>query len=168
MIPPTTTGMSAPSARNSSTTRGTSSRGEPDLLVDDLHTDVAGTDGDLLGAVRVPVQAGLADQDADRVSDLLGDLGDALADPGEEVAVDRTACRGLCDAGRGAVVAEDLAKSPSPLAGGRASLGGLQGRRQDVRALVAGHLSKTRQSCFYGPLISLGLPLLESGDPLSL
>ncbi len=35
---------------------------EPDALVDDLEAGVAGAYGDLLGAVRVAVEPGLADQ----------------------------------------------------------------------------------------------------------
>ena len=45
--------------------------------------NVAGTQGDLLGTVRMAVQAGLADQDADPVTDLLGDLVDPVAGRGE-------------------------------------------------------------------------------------
>ena len=37
---------------------------EPDALVDHLETGVAGADGDLLGAIGVPVQARLADEQA--------------------------------------------------------------------------------------------------------
>ena len=37
-------------------------RGQPDALVDDLEAGVARAYGDLLGAVRVAVEAGLADQ----------------------------------------------------------------------------------------------------------
>ena len=51
--------------------------GQADALVDHLHAGVAGAQGDLLGAVGVPVEAGLADQDLDPVPDLLGDLVDA-------------------------------------------------------------------------------------------
>ena len=36
--------------------------GQPDALVDHLEAGVAGADGDLLGAVGVPVEARLADQ----------------------------------------------------------------------------------------------------------
>jgi len=39
-------------------------RGEPDALVDDLETSVPCPDGNLLGAVAVPVQAGFAHQQA--------------------------------------------------------------------------------------------------------
>ena len=68
-------------------------RRQADALVDHLHAHVAGADGDLLGAVRVAVEAGLADQDPDRVADLLGDLGDLVADLAEQVAVHGGAAR---------------------------------------------------------------------------
>ena len=62
-------------------------RGQPDALVDHLHADVAGADGDLLGAVRVPVEAGLADQDPQAVADPLGELVDPGADRREQLLV---------------------------------------------------------------------------------
>src|SRR6187200_844026 len=61
--------------------------GEADALVDHLHAGVAGPQGDLLGAVGVPVESGLADQDLDPVADLLGDRVDAAADLLELLAV---------------------------------------------------------------------------------
>src|SRR6202000_1461564 len=56
---------------------------EADALVDDLHADVAGAQGDLLGAVGVAVEARLADQDLDPVADRLRGLLDPAADRGE-------------------------------------------------------------------------------------
>ena len=93
MIPPTTTGASTPASRSCTQRLGHQvevrarqdrepddvdvlvpggrrdlRRREPDALVDDLHAGVAGRDRDLLGAVRVAVEAGLADEDADRAA----------------------------------------------------------------------------------------------------
>ena len=94
MMPPTTTGASTPGFpqlhagsrapgrgaspdRIESPTMSTSSSRaaaaisagrEPDALVDDLHAGVAGRDRDLLGAVRVAVEAGLADEQPDRAA----------------------------------------------------------------------------------------------------
>ena len=43
--------------------------GESDSFVHDLHAGVARADGDLLGAVAVAVEAGLADQDLEGAAD---------------------------------------------------------------------------------------------------
>ena len=45
--------------------------GQPDPLVDDLEAGVAGPDGDLLGAVAVAVEAGLADEQPQPLAELL-------------------------------------------------------------------------------------------------
>src|SRR4051794_30547874 len=50
--------------------------GEADAGVDHLHADVARPDRDLLGAIGVAVEAGLADQDLEPVTDRLGDVVD--------------------------------------------------------------------------------------------
>ena len=88
MIPPTTTGTSTPRVAQRVDDAGISSRCEPeridrpttwtpswtrrrgdlrrrqaDALVDDVHARVACANGDLLGAVGVAVEAGLADED---------------------------------------------------------------------------------------------------------
>ena len=83
---------------------------EADALVDDLHAEVAGADGDLLGTVGVAVQAGLADEDADLATDLGLDGRDAGA-PGTELVLQRPGRRhgGLADAGWSPVLAEDVA-----------------------------------------------------------
>ena len=49
-------------------------RRQPDALVDHVHAGVAGAHGDLLGAVRVAVEARLADQDLDAAPERLGHL----------------------------------------------------------------------------------------------
>ncbi len=58
-------------------------RREPDALVDDLEADVAGPHGDLLGAVGVPVEAGLADQHPQPRADLLAGRPHPLAHRGD-------------------------------------------------------------------------------------
>ena len=45
--------------------------GEPDALVDDLEPGVAGPHGDLLGAVAVPVEPRLADEQPQPLAELL-------------------------------------------------------------------------------------------------
>ena len=45
---------------------------QADALVDDLHAGIAGAHGDLLGAVRMAVEARLADQKLDAPAELVG------------------------------------------------------------------------------------------------
>ena len=94
-------------------------RRQPDALVDDVHADVAGAHGDLLGAVGVPVEARLADEDLQPPPDRLADAVDLVAQLLERRGVGR-AGRRLADAGGRAVLAEGLAQRAGPLAGGRA------------------------------------------------
>ena len=96
--------------------------GQPDALVDDLHADVAGADGDLLGAVGVPVEAGLADQDLHRAAERLGRAGDLVAQLGHVLGRRRGAAASPMPVGR-AVGAEDVAQRLRPLAGGGAGAG---------------------------------------------
>ena len=105
MIPPTTTGTSTPrlaqrldDARDQLAVRAGQDRQaddvdallssadaaicdgrQADALVDDVHADVAGADGDLLGAVGVAVEAGLADEDLQPAAERLADALDLLA-----------------------------------------------------------------------------------------
>ena len=72
--------------------------GQADALVDDLHADVAGAHGDLLGAVGVAVEAGLADEDLHRAAERLADAVDLVAQLGHVVG--RRRGGGLADAGR--------------------------------------------------------------------
>ena len=102
----------APASRSRSSTSGTSSmcepdriesptqvhvlgdrgrddllRRQPDALVDHLEPGVAGPHGDLLGAVGVAVQAGLADQQPQPLAQLLaGAAPPSLADVGQRLA----------------------------------------------------------------------------------
>src|SRR5439155_1350088 len=55
-------------------------RRQPDAVVDDVHAGVARADCDLLGAVGVAVEPGLADEDLERAPESLGDALDLLAD----------------------------------------------------------------------------------------
>ena len=78
-------------------------RGQPDALVDDVHAGVAGPDGDLLGAVGVPVEARLADQELQPAAERLAEPLDLVAQLGHVLAGDRGR---LADAGGRAVLAE--------------------------------------------------------------
>src|SRR5215207_10689006 len=91
-------------------------RRETDAFVDDLHADVAGAHGDLLGTVGVAVEAGLADEELDAPAELGRQLVDRSAYAVERGAV--AGDRGPRDAGRGAIFAEDATQGSAPLAGG--------------------------------------------------
>ncbi len=140
--------------------------GETDPLVDDLHADVAGTDGDLLGAVGVAVEAGLGDEDPDPVADRPADLGDALAHRGEQLGI--AAGGGAVEPGRAAVGAEDAAQRLRPLAGRDPRLRGLDRRRHQVHGLVLGGGGERREGPFGRRAVAVRLPFLERLDALPL
>jgi hypothetical protein len=143
-------------------------RREPNALVDDLEPGVAGTDGDLLGTVRVPVQAGLADQQTQPRAELLAGGGDPLAHGSELLA-------GLGDAhatrhsGGGAVLAEHLTQGAGPLPYGGSGSDGVEGGCHQVRVGL-GLGAQPVQRLVDGGLVALGPPLLDVGDgrPLGL
>ena len=72
--------------------RGDLRRREPDALVDDLHPRVARRHRDLFGAVRVAVEPGLADQDADGMTDLRRVIACTCSRTSCIPAADRRAC----------------------------------------------------------------------------
>ena len=98
-------------------------RGQPDALVDHLEAGVPCAHGDLLGAVGVPVEPGLADQQPQPAapSSLAGARGPGRAPRPARVAAGRR--RRRADPGRRAVLAEHLAQRAGPLAGGHAGPG---------------------------------------------
>ncbi len=123
--------------------RGRDLRGsEPDAGVDHLEPGVAGPDGDLLDAVGVPVEAGLAEQQAQPARPDLGRGG--VAPPGGPRPAGCCSGRGgggkRADAGGGPVLTEHLAQREGPLAGGDAGPGAGQGgvHQVDVRVLRVG------------------------------
>ncbi len=85
---------------------------QADALVDDLHAGIARAHRDLLGAVGMAVEAGLADQEFQPTAQLLRHAVDVGAD-----VVRRRAfiARGAPDAGRRAVFAESLAQDAAPI-----------------------------------------------------
>ena len=87
-------------------------RGLADAVVDHLDADVAGAQRDLLGAVGMAVEAGLADDEARRLAELLGELGHHQADVRRRRR--RVAVSGV-DAGRGAVLAEHARAGSRPI-----------------------------------------------------
>jgi hypothetical protein len=92
--------------------------------------DVPRAHGDLLGAVAVAVEAGLADQDLGRAPERLGELAHRAAHRLEALVRDRGGGDG--DPGRRAVLAEDRRARLRPLAGGDAGVGRADRRRHDV------------------------------------
>ena len=97
-------------------------RGEPNAVVDDVHAGVGGARGDLLGAVRMAVEAGLADQELDPPPELQRDALDLAA---QRVEARRRLPRLRRDAGRRAVFAEVRAQRVAPFPCRRAGFGGL-------------------------------------------
>src|SRR3954451_19846635 len=114
--------------------RGGDLRGrEPDSLVDDVHTGVAGAHSDLFGAVGMAVQPGLADEELETTPERLAQQLDLLAQLCHLLTTDGG---GLAYPGRGAVLAERLAERLRPLPGGGAGAGGGDRGRHDVLAVV--------------------------------
>ena len=97
--------------------RGGDLRGrQADAFIDDVHARVARAHRDLLGAVGVPVEARLADEDLRAAPEPLLQARDLAAQLARarrpSPAIARRA--GLADAGRGAVAAEHLAQRRAP------------------------------------------------------
>ena len=85
---------------------------QADAVVDDIHAGIARADRDLLGAVRMAVEARLADQEFQPPAELQRDALDLLAHGSRLSAPWRARRR---DAGRRAIFAEDVAQAPRPI-----------------------------------------------------
>jgi hypothetical protein len=147
--------------------RGCDLRGrQADALVDDVHAGVAGPHGDLLGAVGVPVQARLADQDLQPPAERLGDPVDlvAAAPRGGRPRLRQSPPH----AGGRAVGTEDLAQRLRPLAGGTAGAGCGDRRRHDVLVLLARHARELGQRRVDRALVARLAPAAQVGDLLGL
>ncbi|GAB1395666.1 hypothetical protein MASR1M65_04430 [Saprospiraceae bacterium] len=90
----------------------------------DVHAAVAGAGGDLLGAVGMAVEAGLAHDEFQPAAEFGRDQIDGLADRFQPLGAVRGVLR---HAGRAAVLAEGGADHVAPFAGGGAGLGGGDG-----------------------------------------
>ena len=99
-------------------------RRQPDALVDDLEAGVACPDGDLLGAVGVPVQAGLADQQPQPPAELLAGRSHPLADRRSSSRARLGDADRAGDTGGRAELAEHLAQRAGPLPRRRPRAGG--------------------------------------------
>jgi hypothetical protein len=131
-------------------------RRQPDALVDDVHADVAGAHGDLLGPVGMPVEARLAHEDLQPPPDRLAHPVDLLAQLLERRRVAGPG-RGLAHAGGSAELAEGSAQGVGPLAGGGARARGGQRRLHDV-ALARSHLAQRGERGVDRRLVALGAP----------
>jgi hypothetical protein len=111
-------------------------RGQPDALVDHLEAGVAGSHGDLLGAVGVAVEARLADQQAQPAAELLAGGLHPLPDRGQV-----GAGLGHCTAPEtpvGARYSPNTSRSVAgPLPRGRPGAGRDQGGCHQVLVVVA-------------------------------
>ena len=87
-------------------------RRQADAFVDHLHAGVARAHRDLLGAVGMAVEAGLADQERQAAAELARHAVDIGADVVEAVDV---VAHGAADAGRRAVFAEAPRAASSPI-----------------------------------------------------
>ncbi len=137
--------------------------GQADPFIDDVHARVARAHRDLLGAVRVAVEAGLADEDLRPPAELLLQARH-LAAQLAELPVGGSRGRGLADAGGRAVAAEHLAQGARPLAGRGARAGGGDRRDHQVlgAVLLAGDLGQRGQRGVDRRLVAL---VSASGAP---
>src|SRR6185295_14677755 len=129
-------------------------------LVHDLHAGIARAHRDLLGAVGVAVEAGLADQELDAPAELARhalDVGAHAVEPARIVA------RRAADAGRRAVFAERVAQRRAPFAGGDAGLGGGDRGGHDVAPFRGGG-AQVLQRGRNGLCVARGAPGLQALD----
>ena len=95
-------------------------RRQPDAFVDHIHAGVARAHRDLLGAVGMPVEAGLADHECQPPAELARDAVDVGA---QLVEADGLVARGAADAGGRAKLAEAFTQGEAPFAGRDAGFG---------------------------------------------
>src|SRR5262245_66584630 len=89
-------------------------RGEADAFVDHFHSGIARARRDLLGAVGMSVEAGLADHEFEPPAELARDAVDVGT---QVVEADGLVARRASDAGGRAVLSEAFAQRKAPFAG---------------------------------------------------
>lgn len=135
-------------------------RREPDTLVNHLHSAISGPHGDLLRAIGMAVEPGLADQELEPAAKLARDRVDSLAHRRE---LARIGARRLPHAGGRAVFAKDLAQRGPPFAGGHASLRRRDGRLHDV-APLSGRAPEIPERLGHGRVVAGLAPGGKAGD----
>src|SRR5262249_44231292 len=131
---------------------------QADAVVDDLHAGVACAHRDLFSAVRVPVEAGLAEHECQPPSELARyplDLG------AQVVEADCFVARRAPDPGGRAVLAEAFAQSEAPFAGRDAGFGADDGGGHDV-AILARRRAQLPERGRDRLLVARAAPRLES------
>src|SRR6185437_12898339 len=139
-------------------------RRQANALVDHLHAGVARADGDLLGAVTMAVETGLADQESHAAAELLRhavDVGADVVEAGDVVA------HGAADAGWRAVFAKGLAQRPAPFAGGDAGLRAVDRGRHDIAAALCSAL-QGRERILHRARVALRAPGFQPLDLVAL
>src|SRR5579883_1506369 len=137
---------------------------QPDALVDYFHAAVAGPDGDLLGAVGMAVEAGLADQDLDAPTEPPRHRLDLATSRFEATVGDADRPR---HPGRRAVLAEHRAQGLGPFAGRDARLGAGDRGRHDVAVFLGGH-GEFCEGRLHRAGVAFGAPGVEALDLLAL
>ena len=117
-------------------------RREADAVVDDVHSRIERAGGDLLGAVRMAVEAGLADEELDPPAELERHPLDLAA---QRVEIGRLLPGLRRNAGRRAELAEFGAQRVAPFAGRHARLGGLDRSGHHVDAARRRHAQRPQR-----------------------
>ena len=136
-------------------------RRQADALIDHLEAGVARAHRDLLGAVGMAVEAGLAHQHLEPPAEPGGDPLHRLAHRRQAGAA--ADGRGTAHAGGGAILAIDLAQRGGPFAGGDAGMGAGDGRLHDVAAVARGGFERG-QAGGRGLAVAGIAPGLEASD----
>ncbi len=133
-------------------------RGQPDALVHDLESGVAGAHGNLFGAVGMPVQAGLADEELQPAPQLPPGFNDPVPDAGELSATSMHRSAG--HPGRRPVFTEGVPQDPGPLPRGHPDTGTGQRRGHQVRVGL-GRVPQIPQGLVHGTRVAAGPPGVE-------
>src|SRR5690606_11203765 len=138
--------------------------GETDALVDDLHADGAAAGGDLFGAVGMPIEPGLANEEGELAAELLRKRLDVALDRFGVFAAGFDHER---NAGRAAIFAIDLSQRVRPFAGCDAGFGGRDRGGHDVPAGAGVGLERFERA--FGAFgVARAAPGLEARDLLGL
>src|SRR5215831_9540400 len=137
-------------------------RSEPNAFIDYVDAGVARAHGDLLGAVRVPVEARLAEHEFEPPAELTRHSLDFGA---QVVEADGFVARRTPHASRRAILAEALTQGKTPFAGGDAGFGADDRGGHDV-AIFSGRSAQLLERCRDRPLVARAAPGLEALDLL--